>query len=46
MADSKDAAKQLIPFLQRADELQKHDRRIAYFCASVCVFADASLFVR
>jgi hypothetical protein len=35
MADSKDAAKQLIPFLQRADELQKHDRRIAYFCASV-----------
>ena len=28
-----DAAKQLIPFLQRADEMQKHDKRVAYFCA-------------
>jgi hypothetical protein len=28
-----DAAKQLIPFLQRADEMQKHDRRVAYYCA-------------
>ena len=30
-----DAAKALVPFLQRADEMQKHDLRVAYYCASL-----------
>lgn len=28
-----DGAKALLPFLQRADEMARHDRRVAYYCA-------------
>eukprot|EP00897_Mesotaenium_endlicherianum_P009936 jgi/Mesen1/8971/ME000056S08379 len=32
MATPVEPAKQLLPYLQRADELQKHDRLVAYYC--------------
>jgi vacuolar protein sorting-associated protein VTA1 len=32
-----DAAKSLIPYLQRADEMQKHDPRVAYYCALIAL---------
>ena len=28
-----DGAKQLVPFMQRADEVQKTHPRVAYYCA-------------
>ena len=31
-----DGAKALLPFLQRADEMARHDRRVAYYCALLC----------
>jgi vacuolar protein sorting-associated protein VTA1 len=31
-----DGAKALLPFLQRADEMARHDRRVAYYCACPC----------
>jgi hypothetical protein len=32
MEDSADAKKLLLPYLQRADELQKHEPLVAYYC--------------
>ena len=34
MAAPNDGAKGLLPFLQRADEMARHDKRVAYYCAS------------
>lgn len=32
MANESEPAKLLLPYLQRADELQKHDPLVAYYC--------------
>ena len=32
MAAENEPAKQLLPYLQRADELQKHEPLVAYYC--------------
>lgn len=38
MGESADAKKLLLPYLQRADELQKHEPLVAYYCkASECL---------
>lgn len=35
MAGENEPAKLLLPYLQRADELQKHDPLVAYYCESL-----------
>ncbi len=32
MASENEPAKALLPYLQRADELQKHEPLVAYYC--------------
>lgn len=35
MASDNEPAKLLLPYLQRADELQKHEPLVAYYCNSL-----------
>jgi len=38
MANDNEPAKLLLPYLQRADELQKHEPLVAYYCKFLLVF--------
>uniref|UniRef100_A0A2P2JFL2 Vta1/callose synthase N-terminal domain-containing protein n=1 Tax=Rhizophora mucronata TaxID=61149 RepID=A0A2P2JFL2_RHIMU len=35
MASDNEPGKMLLPYLQRADELQKHEPLVAYYCNSL-----------
>ena len=44
MAGENEPAKLLLPYLQRADELQKHEPLVAYYCMSLSLSLSLSAF--
>ena len=44
MAGENEPAKLLLPYLQRADELQKHEPLVAYYCMYISLSLSLSLY--
>ena len=45
MAGENEPAKLLLPYLQRADELQKHEPLVAYYCMYLSLSLSLSLCI-